>query len=1239
MASVGTVVIEVDANIAKLVEGMKKANSGISNLEKTANNAKRTLDNVAKAAATLFVGDKLFGLAKQVTAMADSYKLIEGRLSLVAKSTSDLISTQKELFSLSQETRQSYEATSDLYTRMARASKTLGKSQEELVDITKLVNQAMVISGASAQSSQAAIVQLGQALGSGRLQGDELRSIAENAPRLAQAIADGMGVAIGELKQLGADGALTANVVMNALQGQADILNTEFGKMPKTVGQATTMISNSMLQLVGAADKAFGASGSIASSLSAFSSIIADNIGNIVKLLDNVKFLVVSIAGATLAWKTQSLIVNPLIGAYKSLEFGATSLTGKYIALSFGLKTLYKSIKSFALANLPFLALTAAFEAWNYVTDKASNKQAELATVIGLTTEEVIKQTRAQQLNTLSKLNESISLQKESLQNAREELAVASVKRRLDRDSYIEAMATVDTEKQKLETYIQQKNTVQGIVDGTITSGEAATVIADKAGEASNNLADAANSAYKLANALSSAIVGMDTQLIKAQEIAGKITEAQSVSMVANVELKDIDRQMLEINKLYDAKGANIDELNTKAIEAYTKELSLQNGLAESLKSIEEKKRSEAKKTEKAYSSAASQAEKQVNKQVKSLEDAVKAADNLYIKFLELTGNKDQLFMIDIDKQMSDMMKLFEAGKITAEQVGEAYNAIWDKEYIERAKDANKEIALDFTQQFDGLFQGLINGDLGGAIKGLFSGISMEMSKNLISSLSDSISSKIGSMFGGLGDLGNGLIGLGIGLLGSLFGGDKEQTPPILDDMAKTSDSMSNALDYIKNAQNPMLSLTREMAGYLNSISKAFGGIENSLLRSGLDLGGASYQGTAKAGFLGLTSKSTELFGTSIQVGATTLSGIMNGWINATLLETTKTVKKGIFKSSTTYNTTGKDISTQLASYLDEAVTAAFQSLTISGEALGISTAGLANQSINIGSFDTTGMSASEVAAQLESRFSAQMDAIAESYFGVVSEFQLAGEGLAETLYRVTVNFEQVGHSLGLIDKSVNWRTANIIADYAGGIDALNSSLSSYQQNFFSEQEQYDMQVQTMTKNFASLGLALPTTNAQFRALIESLDTTTDGGAKTFAELIGLADGFAEMTSAGEELAKALDEMTISITDMIKQVSEAWLGNLSYLTISQKAEYASGYLAIASQSNGTIDTVEAARLAAETALKATSTKEEYIPIFDRYIQEIEAQAPEATTDDVVAQLKILIDRVEKLEETTRQVAV
>lgn len=671
----------------------------------------------------------------------------------------------------------------------------------------------------------------------------------------------------------------------------------------------------------------------------------------------------------------------------------------------------------------------------------------------------------------------------------------------------------------------------------------------------------------------------------------------------------------------------------------------------------------------------------------KGLEKANKEADALLRKYYELTEQKEKLFQMDVKKTLGDLEK----GGFKPEQLSKAYDGMW-KKYQEDAKKANKKIAMDFTNQFKGLLEGIFDGDFGGAIGGFFDGVATEMLAKPIKELSESMSGGISSMLGGLGSMGGVVGGLamsGVGMLVDSFFGDEEEPAPELGEIRDTSESMKNALEYIKDAQFPMLTLTREMTGYLQTISQAFGGVENSLLRSGIDIGGSLFQDTYKKGTL-FGGKSTSLYGTSIDIDAGTMAELMNGEITAMLDTVTKTVKTKWYGSKkTSYSHNYTDISDDIGTYVADATTALFESLTLAGESLGISTtieeevttwvegteqevssglfggfssffsrlrtgssfggifgtfannvatktgewvtetvtSSLADEIIDIGKFDTSGMSAEEVAEEIQGRFSAQMDLITEKYFGVVSEFQRAGEGLGETLFRVITNFDQVGHSMELIGKSVDWRTANIIEEVAGGLDSLNSSMNAYTQNFFTEAEQTEMKLNTLTKSFASLGLSVPKNKAEFRALIEGLDTTTDAGAKLFAEVISLADGFNEMIGSVGNLGTSLE-------DMIKNVSDAWLGNLSYLTLQQKADFASGYLSISGNSGGVIDTVESAKLAAQIALNATTTKEEYIPIFNRYIKALEDQAPQATTDDVVAELRELIEEVQGLRNDT-----
>lgn len=199
-------------------------------------------------------------LARQALQTADAYTNMSARLSLVTKSVRELTNAQEALFSVAQRTRIDLEETTTLYTRLATSTEALGVSQGELVGVTEAINKALVISGTSAASAQAALVQLGQAFASGVLRGEELNSVLEQAPRLARAIADGLGVPIGKLRQMGADGEITAEKLFRALQNSSAALSAEFEKMPVTVGGATTQVINSITALIGTIDKLTGSS-------------------------------------------------------------------------------------------------------------------------------------------------------------------------------------------------------------------------------------------------------------------------------------------------------------------------------------------------------------------------------------------------------------------------------------------------------------------------------------------------------------------------------------------------------------------------------------------------------------------------------------------------------------------------------------------------------------------------------------------------------------------------------------------------------------------------------------------------------------------------------------------------------------------------------------------------------------------------------------------------------------------
>lgn len=241
-------------------------------------------------------------MTKSAINQADTWNLLEGRLRLVTDSSRQLASVQGSLFDISQESRTGYEQNADLYARIARATQDLNKTQYENLDVTEAISKSFIVSGAASESAKAAVIQLGQGFASGTLRGEELNSVLEQAPRLAEAIADGMGVSVGKLKDMGAEGKLTAEKVYEAIRTQKDAIEKEFDQMPKTVAQSLVVLQNQIGLSISEFDKMHGVTASIGNAITNVSNIIKDHgneIGNYVGYVGNA-------VSAILVWKLTS---------------------------------------------------------------------------------------------------------------------------------------------------------------------------------------------------------------------------------------------------------------------------------------------------------------------------------------------------------------------------------------------------------------------------------------------------------------------------------------------------------------------------------------------------------------------------------------------------------------------------------------------------------------------------------------------------------------------------------------------------------------------------------------------------------------------------------------------------------------------------------------------------------------------------------------------------------------------
>jgi len=258
----------------------------------------------------LFAGAFAVLGVREIIETADAMQSLNSQIRQVTADEAEYAAVKRELLGVANRTNAGIEETSGLYIRTSQALKDYGYAQSEVLTFTEAVNNAMRVGGVEAQAQASAIEQLSQALGSGVLQGDEFKSIAKAAPILLDTIADYMGKSREEIKKLGSEGKLTADVIFQAVSGSAGKFAEEAAKMPLTFGQAMVGIQNAWKVFV---DKIMNGSGVMAA-LANVVKLVADNL----HLLLNGAVLV-GIAALVEYFRNFTLAVNATGGAVSKL--------------------------------------------------------------------------------------------------------------------------------------------------------------------------------------------------------------------------------------------------------------------------------------------------------------------------------------------------------------------------------------------------------------------------------------------------------------------------------------------------------------------------------------------------------------------------------------------------------------------------------------------------------------------------------------------------------------------------------------------------------------------------------------------------------------------------------------------------------------------------------------------------------------------------------------------------------
>lgn len=199
-------------------------------------------------AGVALVGQEVLDLGAKATAVSDKFASIKARIDLINDGSQSTASIMDKVYQASERSRGSYTDMLDSVAKLNMLAKDTFTSNDEAIRFVEQLNMQFKLSGAGVAEVSSAMTQLTQAMAAGRLQGDEFNSIMENAPMLAQAISQEMGVPIGQLKQLGSEGAITADVIKSALFNSADETQAKFAQMPMTFQEVGQQLSNAMFQ-------------------------------------------------------------------------------------------------------------------------------------------------------------------------------------------------------------------------------------------------------------------------------------------------------------------------------------------------------------------------------------------------------------------------------------------------------------------------------------------------------------------------------------------------------------------------------------------------------------------------------------------------------------------------------------------------------------------------------------------------------------------------------------------------------------------------------------------------------------------------------------------------------------------------------------------------------------------------------------------------------------------------------
>lgn len=354
----------IETSGIKLSVDSNQVNAANQSLERFSKAGDRSAKSVTEFnRATTSLKGTLHGIiaalgVRELIQYADTYQQVNARLKLVTGSQEQFVKVQRELIRSANETRNSLADNIDLYAKLSIATQKMVVTDRDRLRVNENINKALTIGGSKGVSAQLALIQLGQGLASGTLRGEELRSVLEQTPRLALAIADGLGKSVNQLKKLGEQDKLTSEAVFGALLSQSEKLDAQFARIPVTIGGAFQVASNRMTEFIGVASQTSGAGQAIAKTIL----LAANNLELLTSAAVGFVTLKFSqaILGAVAALKTNIASSVAYASATKAAQIATAGAAAQEVQRAVALGNLARAQAAESAAKLASLATTNA---------------------------------------------------------------------------------------------------------------------------------------------------------------------------------------------------------------------------------------------------------------------------------------------------------------------------------------------------------------------------------------------------------------------------------------------------------------------------------------------------------------------------------------------------------------------------------------------------------------------------------------------------------------------------------------------------------------------------------------------------------------------------------------------------------------------------------------------------------------------------------------------------------------